>query len=301
MRYPVILVAIAALTVTSACDQATGAVAVSEVVRSSGQGEPYQMVGTQVWNVPDPASSRNYQVYVALPPSYEDQPQKTYPVLYVTDAHYAFPLIRQIARRMNVDAPVIEEHILVGLSYADNDYTTASRTRDYTPSARRGRAAGAEGGGPDYQAYLKSEVLPFIEQRFRANPQQRIMLGHSYGGLLGAQIMFSDPELFSAYVLGSPSLWFDNKRMFDIEARYAAANTDLKADVFMYVGEDEHPGAKSSNRYDMVADNRLFEQKLRSRNYPSLELKSSVIEAEDHLTVAPIGFMRALEALLPAQ
>lgn len=288
----------------AACDRGAKAnpvQAVASVTEQAGQGEPYLVAGTQVWNVPDPVSGRNYQVYVALPPSYEEQPQRAYPVLYVTDAHYAFPLIRQFARRMNLEGPVIQEHILVGLSYAEGDSGPVSRTRDYTPSAREGRPAGAEGGGPPYQTYLKSEVLPFIEQRFRADPQQRIMLGHSFGGLLGAQIMFSEPELFSAYVLGSPSLWFDNKRMFDVEARYAADHTDLKASVFMYVGEGEHPAPTNSNRYDMVADNRLFEQRLRSRSYPGLTLRSIVVDGEDHLTVAPIGFMRALEAVLPAK
>lgn len=287
----------------AACDQAAKAnpaQTVSPVIEQAGQGEPYLISDTQVWNVPDPVSGRNYQIYVALPASYEEQPQRTYPVLYVTDAHYAFPLIRQFARRMNLEGPVIQEHILVGLSYADGDTGPVSRTRDYTPSVRA-NARQAEGGGPAYQAYLKSEVLPFIEQRFRADPKQRILLGHSFGGLLGAQIMFSEPELFSAYVLGSPSLWFDNKQMFDAEARFASNHTDLKANVFMYVGEGEHPAPTNSNRYDMVADNRLFEQRLRSRQYPGLTLRAIVVDGEDHLTVAPIGFMRALEAVLPVQ
>ncbi len=299
---PTMYVLMASLSL-AACDEGAKANPVqtaAPVTEQAGQGEPYLVAGTQVWTVPDPVSGRNYQVYVALPPSYEEQPQRTYPVLFVTDAHYAFPLIRQFARRMNLEGSVIQDHILVGLSYAEGDAGPVSRTRDYTPSVRA-NARQAEGGGPAYQAYLKSEVLPFIEQRFRADPQQRIMLGHSYGGLLGAQIMFSEPELFSAYVLGSPSLWFDNKRMFDVEARYADAHTDLKAKVFMYVGEGEHPAPTNKNRYDMVADNCLFEQRLRARNYPGLTLRSIVVDGEDHLTVAPIGFMRALEAVLPAQ
>ena len=49
-----------------------------------------------MWDVPDPVSKRGYQVFVALPPSYAKQPQRRYPVLYVTDADYAFPIIRQL-------------------------------------------------------------------------------------------------------------------------------------------------------------------------------------------------------------
>lgn len=84
-------------------------------------GAPYVLKGTQVWSVPDPVSGREYEVFVSLPASYETEPTRRYPVLYVTDADYAFPIIRQIARRVNLDGPVIEEFILVGLSYAKGD------------------------------------------------------------------------------------------------------------------------------------------------------------------------------------
>lgn len=294
---PIMIASAAALI--SGCDQATSAPAVQISAQVSGKGEPYQVPGTQVWSVPDPLDGRRYQVYVALPASYDSQPNRTYPVLYVTDAHYAFPIFRQLARRMNLDEPVIEEHILVGLSYAEGDAPNISRTRDYTPSARLGATAGTEGGGPAYQAWLKSSVLPFIETNFRADPQRRILQGHSFGSLLATQILLSEPEMFSGYLLGSPSLWFNNHQMFDREAAYAQSHSDLAADIFMYIGENEVPGPKG--RYDMVGDNRRFKQALRSRNYPSLDLSSVVISDEDHLTVAPIGFMRGLEALLPAQ
>lgn len=209
-----------------------------------GNGAPYEVIGSQVWAVPDPVSGREYQVFVHLPPSYEREPQRRYPVLYVTDADYAFPIIRQIGRRLNGEGPRVEEFILVGLSYAVGDDPVVSRTRDYT-AARADRTARIEnggGGGPAYQAYLKAEVLPFIEERFRADPTRRILLGHSYGGLLGAQVLFSDPELFSGYVLGSPSLWHGRDAIFATETAYAETHRDLPARVFMYIGQFESRG-----------------------------------------------------------
>lgn len=287
------------LIMASACDQSVGAEPSSPIRNAQiGHGEPYQVSGTQVWTVPDKLNDRTYQVYVALPADYEDNPERTYPVLYVTDAHYAFPIVRQLARRMNLDGPVIRDHILVGLSYAEGDDPVASRTRDYTPSARPGAETGSEGGGPAYQAWLKDSALPFVESKFRADPNQRVLLGHSFGSLLGTQILLSDPEMFRGYLLGSPSLWFNGHQMFQTEAAYAAGHRDLKANIFMYIGSGETPGPKS--RYDMVGDNRRFERVLQSRNYPGLELKALEIAGEDHLTVAPVGFMRGLEALLPA-
>jgi predicted alpha/beta superfamily hydrolase len=274
-------------------------------VDAPADGAPYVLKGTQVWTVPDPVSGRDYEVFVSLPASYETSPQRRYPVLYVTDADYAFPIIRQIARRVNLEGPVIEEFILVGLSYARGDSGTVSRNRDYTPTPNGPRRASAaiHGGGPAYQTYLKTRAIPFIEGRFRADPARRLLLGHSYGGLLGAQILFTEPEMFSTYVLGSPSFWFDRGHIMTMEAAYARTHRDLPANVFMYIGGWEVPGPDRRNTTDtdMVGDVRRMEAVLKSRAWPGLRVRSTVLTDEDHLTVAPVGFTRALMAVLPAE
>lgn len=270
-----------------------------------GDGAPYEMLGTAVWDVPDPVSDRRYQVFVHLPPSYSENPERRYPVLYATDADYAFPILRQISRRVNLDGPVIEEFILVGLSYSEGDSGTASRNRDYTPTPNGPRRASStvHGGGPAYQTYLKTQVLPFIEGRFRADPSRRVLLGHSYGALLGAQILFTEPQLFSGYILGSPSFWFDRGHIRTMEAAYARNHGDLPANVFMYIGGWEVPGPdrRNTDDVDMVGDVRAMETTLKSRNYPNLSVRSTVLADEDHLTVAPAGFTRGLMAVLPAE
>jgi predicted alpha/beta superfamily hydrolase len=288
--------------VTAACSDRADAQSSTEA--SQTEGAPYALKGTQVWTVPDPVSGRDYEVFVSLPAGYEISPDRRYPVLYVTDADYAFPIVRQIARRVNLEGPVIEEFILVGLSYSRGDSATESRNRDYTPTPNGPQRARAmvHGEGPAYQAYLKTQAIPFVEDRFRADPARRVLLGHSYGGLLGAQILFTDPGLFHAYVLGSPSFWFDGRHMMAMEANYARTHRDLAADVFMYIGEFEAPGPSARNAsVDMVADVRTMEQVLRSRGYPNLQVRSTVLDDEDHLTVAPVGFTRAMMAVLPAE
>jgi len=271
---------------------------------AAAEGAPYVLTGTQVWSVPDPVSGRSYQVFVSLPAGYEANPGRRYPTLYVTDADYAFPIIRQIARRVNLDGPVVQEFILVGLSYAEGDKGADSRRRDYTPTPNGPRSSGAavHGGGAAYQTYLKTQALPFIEKTFRADPSRRVLLGHSYGGLLGAQILFSDPAMFQSYVLGSPSLWYDKGYMMGVEADYARNHRDLQAQVFMYVGGHEKPGpTRRNSEADMVGDMQTLQRNLESRGYPGLTISSIVLEDEDHLTVAPVGFTRALEAVLPAR
>lgn len=71
----------------------------------------------------------------------------------------------------------------------------------------------------------------------------------------------------------------------------------------MYIGAFETPGPtpRHASRYDMVGQMSAMEQVLKSRAYPNLTVRSTVLAEEDHLTVAPAGFTRALLAVLPAQ
>ncbi|MCZ8369741.1 MAG: alpha/beta hydrolase-fold protein [Porphyrobacter sp.] len=271
-----------------------------------GEGQPFELLGSQVFDVPDPASGIVYQAYVSLPPSYAAEPDRRYPVVYVTDADYGFPVVRAIGRRMNGAGPRVEEFILVGLSYGKGEDPMASRRRDYTPTARGASDAPAgalHGQSLRYRDYLRDAVFPLIESRFRTMPERRVYIGHSYGGLLGAQILMTQPEMFSGYVLGSPSFWFDKKHLLR-EAPALLGKVDaINADVYMYVGEFEAQRV-GDKRYqqevDMVADNRAFTAMLRERGFAGLRFQSDVLADEDHLSVAPRGFTKGLLHTLAA-
>lgn len=268
---------------------------------SRSQGRPYELDGTQVFDLPATDLGRDYQIFVSLPDDYATS-DRAYPVLYVTDANYAFPVIRSIARRVGDGGAGLEDFILVGLSYAVGDSPTVSRRRDYTPTPR-GRSQDPElhGEAAGYARYVETRVIPFVERTFRTDPGRRIFMGHSYGGLLGAHILFARPTLFHGYILGSPSLWYDSRHMMTVERRYAETHDDLPANVFLYIGEFEtpRPGDPRYGSADMVGDNDAFERLLRSRGYPGLTLASSVVQGEDHLSVMPSGLTRGLKHLLP--
>lgn len=299
----------ASLLLASCSDTANGQAAASAkpaAPAQRGEGLPYEISDTQVWDVPDPVSGRTYQVFVALPPSYGEQPQRRYPVLYVTDADYAFPVIKQIGRRLNVERPNVEEFILVGLSYAKGEGGMQSRRRDYTPTPNGPSTAPADavhGKAAAYAAYVRDQVFPFVAKRYRTDERRRLFLGHSYGALFGSEILFSEPRLFDGYILGSPSFWYDRHHMAEREKAYAATHKDLPARVYMYIGEYEEmrPGdPRYAKDVNMVTDTRAMDQALRSRNYPSLRMEAEVLNNEDHFTVAPRGFTRGLKYLLPA-
>ena len=292
---------LAASLVLTACAEPTRSRAAAP---AGTEGRPYELANTQVWSVPDPVSGRDYEIFVGLPASYEKAPNRRYPVVYVTDAPYAFPLIGSISRRVGGGGEGLEDFILVGLSYARGDDPMKSRRRDYTFTPNGPSSSPKQhvhGGGAAYADYVRTQVLPFVEGRFRTDPERRIYMGHSYGGLLGAHFLFTRPTTFSHYILGSPSLWFDKRHMFEVEQRYAATHKDLPANVFLYIGafETVKPGDARYADTDMVGDMHRFEQVLKARGYPGLTIASTVIDEEDHLTVFPSGFTRGIKRALP--
>jgi uncharacterized protein len=277
---------------------------------------PYSLDATEVHTLRSTTLKRDYELYVSLPRSYGGQAagaRKTYPVVFVTDAAYAFPLIRSIGRRVNGHGGNMAEFILVGLGYAKGDDPTLSRNRDYTPTdihARKTREAdqgeGPYGQAEAYRRFVADDVLPFIARSYRADMSRKVYLGHSYGGLLGVHMLLTAPAMFEHYVLGSPSLWFDRRHMFDAERAYAAKNRELPAKVLMFAGafESVRPGSRSPRfnpRVDMVKDVLMFEKQLKSRRYAGLTVGSEIIGDEDHLTVFPAIATRGLMWALPAR
>ncbi|MBY0418381.1 MAG: alpha/beta hydrolase [Pararheinheimera sp.] len=277
-------------------------------VSAEEQFQAWELPNTQVHQLPAQSNGRHYEVWVELPPSY-GKTEKKFPVLFVSDANYAFPLIRSIRNRLGAGGQNIEDFVIVGLSYAKEDNPIDSRSLDYTPTNVLKRAkkpgenfgAKAYGGAALYAKYLQQQVIPFVLNTYQVDAKRKLFVGHSYGALLGAQILLTQPDTFDSYILSSPSLWFDDKTMFRLEQQYAAKHKDLKARVQLYSAEFEQikPGPRYANRVSIVNDMLLFEKSLKSRNYPGLQIQSQIIADEDHLSVFPSMISRALIKLLP--
>ena len=269
---------------------------------------PYVLDGTEVRDVHAGALNRDYQVFVALPDSYRSS-NRRYPVVFVVDANYAFPVARGIAQRLAKHAGM-EEAIVVGLSYAKGDSSGYSRRRDYTPSIPRGEYVSdmpgrnaAFGEAQAYGRFIAADVFPLIAANYRADMGRKIFVGHSYGSLLGLQLLLSEPATFDHYILGSPSLWFDQGVMFDREQAYAKGHKDMRASVFFGIGGREtlakdRKRSRTEENADMVADLCDFDAALKSHRYPNLKSRLEVFADEDHASVFPLVLTHGLRAYL---
>lgn len=271
----------------------------------------YALPNTHVHAVPDARAGRAYEVWVDLPPSYVEN-DRPYPVVFTTDADVGFPLIRSLRRRIGAKGQNIEDFVLVGLSFAVGEESMPSKRRDYTPTdpfarpsppanTRAYRRGDTYGQAAAYRDYIERDVFPLIASRYRVDMTRSVYVGHSLGGLFGSYVLLTRPEMFRHYVLGSPSLWFDRRTIFDIEADYARAHRDLQADVQLYIGEYETfgDGPRHMKTVDMVGDTHRFAATLRQRRYPGLRVHAETLPDEDHLTILPRMIVRGLQRALP--
>ena len=110
------------------------------------------------------------------------------------------------------------------------------------------------------------------------------LMGHSGGGMFTSYALFARPGAFRRYIIGSPSSNAADRTAFRLEATYAAANKDLKADIFFGAGEQEI-GQLFMAAWGIVSAPVLMAETLLLRQYPSLKVTTRIFPGKDHFTV----------------
>jgi predicted alpha/beta superfamily hydrolase len=264
---------------------------------------------TAAFQLTSQATGRIYPIWVDVPASYVQHPGQRYPVVFVTDGLYSFPLVRSIRNLLGQKGRNIEDFILVGLPPEQGKTSKESRSRDYTPSNplrdphadRQDYSTEHYGEAAAYRDFIEAQVFPLIAREYRADMQRKVFAGHSLGGLFGSFVLLTRPEMFESYILSSPSLWFDHREILRYEAEYARNHRDLRARVMLYNGmyETKGPPPRYYRTGDMIGDSQAFASLLKSRGYPGLHIGSQVIAEEDHLSVYPATISRGLVWALP--
>lgn len=262
--------------------------------------EPVVLPRTEVRRLASAANGVEYRLYVSLPPGYGEDGDARYPVLYLLDADYSFAIAKNVTEHLS-DRDHLVETILVGVAYGGPLRYRLNRTRDYTPThvprlpadfGYQEEYQKASGGGPAFRRFLAEELVPFVDREYRTVPGDRTLVGHSYGGLFGAWVLVTSPDLFTRYLLVSPSLWYDDHLLDRLEARRAAGHRRLPARVYLAVGSRER-----NDRRSMVADLEAFAARLRGRGYEGLELETDVFEEDTHNSVFPMALTRGVRYL----
>jgi uncharacterized protein len=239
------------------------------------------------------SEERPYWVY--LPASYDDTTyaRKHYPVLYLLDgdAHFysASGVVQFMSAGINGNIQ-IPELIVVALPHID-------RSRELTPTHSITFPYGKEaafletsGGGDKFLQFIHEELFMHIELTYRTQPY-RILVGHSFGGLLTLHALLNVPEMFQAYIAIDPSLWWDNQllvRSIEIRNKVNALN----GTVYMTLANHSPDGKDDPGGMDNAA--RAFAKVLET--FASSTFRSSLqqFKEEDHGSVPLLSLYHGL-------
>ena len=169
---------------------------------------------------------RDYAVY--LPSGFD--PGESYPVVYSLDGekvrHSA--ILAANARMMHA-LGLAPKVIVVAV------HSMGKRGRDFLSSD----------AAATFLEFLEYELIPAIENRFPAC-EQRILSGHSLGGLFAFYALIEKPRLFDAYFSYDPSVLYDDELVNRI--RQSDGNAHNKS---VYVNSGFHT-QRYEQRYDEV-------------------------------------------------
>ena len=249
---------------------------------------------------------QDFEIYISLPYKYF-MSDTTYPVLFSLDANVKFGLVSNVVNNLGTLTKEIPEIIVVGIAYPINSIAdwAALRKRDTTPTSKPeydeqwagylNKASGRDdivvqsGHADNFLAFMREELIPFIESNYRVSSTDRALHGTSSGGLFTLYALFQSPETFQRYFASSPSINWDESYMYKLEDDFAKSHKDLPVRLFMCVGGLE--------RESYLSNMKKMAELMRSRNYPNLTLETQVFDNESHGTAVSASLGRGLKIL----
>ncbi len=263
---------------------------------------PFFIENSQVITYKSKLLKRSYDIYIKFPRSFAEDKDKYYPILFLNDGNYSFPLASSLSRQM-IGFGKIEDMLIVGISYSNEVTWQISRTRDYTPTYAPNEtnyhsveARKYSGGSGAYLEFMQEELFPFLHANYRADLTRKIYAGHSFGGLFGGYVLRTAPNSFDYYIISDPSFWYDNQSIFNIKQKIPEENS---AEIqVLIVSADPHPEQEESGDLKMKENAKRFSSELQSRLGNKIKARHLVFDGEIHESLFPISLSRGLRDYL---
>lgn len=260
---------------------------------------PVTLPRTEVRVVRAAANGVAYRLDVALPRGFARGGGVGYPLVVVLDSDYAFPVVRAVVEHLS-DRGWIPASVIVGVGYegaTTEESYRRNRTRDYTPVPFPTGGYGpafqkVSGGGPAFERFLVEELLPLAARDYRATGD-RVLVGHSYGGLLASHVLLERPGAFQGFVVVSPSLWYADRFLLGRAREVLATREELRAMAYLAVGSREGNAER-----DMQSDLRTFHALLEARAFAGFRSRLDVLPDETHDSVFPGAVSNGLRFVL---
>jgi uncharacterized protein len=165
------------------------------------------------------------------------------------------------------------------------------------------------GGAARFLAAIAKDIKPAVAARYRIDPSQQMLFGHSFGGLFVLYAMTHDPTLFTHWVAASPSIWFEDRLIAadamreQLRARLRTISPAAKKRVLLTVGQFEQaadpdfppPALQVLIERQQIGNAQEYGRWLNSVD--GIEAEVHIIANEDHMSVASSAGSRAIRFL----
>jgi predicted alpha/beta superfamily hydrolase len=160
------------------------------------------------------------------------------PVLYMPDGGMLEDFLH-VAGLLQVGAGngTVRPFLLVGIE-------NTQRRRDLTgPTevAKDRSIAPKVGGSQAYRDFIRTELLPEVEKRYRVT-REKAIVGESLAGLFVVETLVLEPDLFDTYIAIDPSLWWNKRQLAQRLAAQPPAGTAKKT-LYIAFSADGLPDA----------------------------------------------------------
>ncbi len=234
---------------------------------------------TQKFEIDSKVLDETREIIVRTPPLYKNGAE--YPVVYVIDGEWNFEFVASYLDYM-ADNETFPQMIVAGVK-------NVNRNRDYVP--REDKHFDDTGGADAFLGFVKDEWIEAVESEYPASGE-RIIVGHSFGGVFALHAFFKEPGLFDANMAFGASAWIGDRVLYEEANALFDEERDHDAFVYMAVGEGDGGPTVPSSR-ELAA---IFEEKAPA----SLEWTFDVTPQTDHFKNFTMGLNDAFMAFFPA-
>ena len=142
---------------------------------------------------------------------------------------------------------------------------------------------------PESVDFLEKELQPYIKANYKINDSS-YLIGQSLGGLLATEILLKKPDLFSNYIIVSPSLWWDDQSLLKAATGLLANQADKKNWVYIAVGAEGK---------EMEEDAAGLILALQSKGKKNLKVDFVPLPKENHATILHNSIYEAFKIFYP--
>jgi predicted alpha/beta superfamily hydrolase len=196
------------------------------------QGGPAELLLSQQFILHSKNVGSDYLIQVVEPIPFA--PIKGADVLYLLDGGSFVGLAASVSQNLQMSMTTRPLYV-VAVTFVGKTFPelVAQRWRDLAHDPVQVNKEIQGGGGGKFEAFLTEELQPFIEAHYPVDHAKSALAGDSLSGLFAVHVLAWKPDAFSAYLIGSPSLWAGDKQLIE-KARKAAAQGNGRR---VFIGE----------------------------------------------------------------